>query len=90
MAALEVPTNSLDELNLIGCRVDEALSRVEKHLDQTLMSEQRTVRFIHGHGTGQLRQAIGGFLDTHPLVKRVSPAPPEEGGSGVTIAELKE
>ena len=87
---VEVPTNSLDELNLIGCRVDEALSRVEKHLDQALMSEQRTVRFIHGHGTGQLRQAIGGFLDTHPLVKRVAPAPPEEGGSGVTIAELKE
>ena len=83
-------TTSLHELNLIGCRVDEALSRVEKHVDQALMSEQRTVRFIHGHGTGQLRQAIGGFLDTHPLVTRVSAAPPEEGGRGVTIAELKE
>ena len=70
--------------------MDEALSRVEKHVDQALMSEQRTVRFIHGHGTGQLRQAIGGFLDTHPLVTRVSAAPPEEGGRGVTIAELKE
>ena len=87
---VEAPTGPLDELNLIGCRVDEALSRAEKHLDQALMGEQRVVRFIHGHGTGQLRRAIAGFLDAHPLVQRVSPAAPEEGGSGVTIAELKE
>ena len=87
---VEAPPGSLDELNLIGCRVDEALSRAEKHLDQALMGDQRVVRFIHGHGTGQLRRAITGFLDAHPLVQRVSPAAPEEGGSGVTIAELKE
>ena len=87
---VEAPTSPLDELNLIGCRVDEALSRAEKHLDQALMGEQRVVRFIHGHGTGQLRRAIAAFLDAHPLVRRVSPAPPEDGGSGVTIAELKE
>ena len=87
---VEPPTGPLDELNLIGCRVDEALSRAEKHLDQALMGDQRVVRFIHGHGTGQLRRAIAGFLDAHPLVQRVSPAAPEEGGSGVTIAELKE
>ena len=54
------------------------------------MGEQRVVRFIHGRGTGRLRRAITGFLDTHPLVRRVSPAGPENGGSGVTIAELKE
>ncbi len=87
---VESPTGPLDELNLIGCRVEEALSRAEKHLDQALLSEQRIVRFIHGHGTGQLRRAIAGFLDGHPLVGRVSPAAPDEGGSGVTIAELKE
>ena len=87
---VEAPTTPLDELNLVGYRVAEALSRVEKHLDRALMSEQRVVRFIHGHGTGQLRRAIAGFLDTHPLVHRVSAAAPEEGGSGVTIAELKE
>ena len=87
---IEAPTGPLDELNLIGCRVEEALSRAEKHLDQALLGEQRVVRFIHGHGTGQLRRAIAGFLDAHPLVRRVSPAAPEAGGSGVTIAELKE
>ena len=87
---VEAPTGPLDELNVIGCRVDEALARAQKHLDQALMADQRSVRFIHGHGTGQLRRAIGDFLAAHPLVQRVAAAAPEDGGSGVTIAELKE
>jgi DNA mismatch repair protein MutS2 len=87
---VEAPTGPLDELNLIGCRVDEALSRAQKHLDQALMADQRSVRFIHGHGTGRLRRAIAEFLAAHPLVRRVAPEAPEHGGSGVTIAELKE
>ena len=87
---VEEPVGPLEELNVIGCRVEEALSRVEKHLDHALMSETRTVRFVHGHGTGQLRRSIKRFLDTHPCVRRVSAAPPEDGGGAVTIAELKE
>ena len=87
---VEEPAGPLEELNVIGCRVEEALSRVEKHLDHALMSETRTVRFVHGHGTGQLRRSITRFLDTHPCVRRVSAAPPEDGGGAVTIAELKE
>ena len=87
---VEEPVGPLEELNVIGCRVEEALSRVEKHLDHVLMSETRTVRFVHGHGTGQLRRSIKRFLDTHPCVRRVSAAPPEDGGGAVTIAELKE
>ena len=84
------PAGPLEELNVIGCRVEEALSRVEKHLDHALMSETRTVRFVHGHGTGQLRRSITRFLDTHPGVRRVAAALPEDGGGAVTIAELKE
>ena len=78
---VEEPAGPLEELNVIGCRVDEALSRVEKHLDHALMSETRTVRFVHGHGTGQLRRSIARFLDTHPCVRRVSAAPPEDGAA---------
>ena len=81
---------SLTELNLIGCTVDEALSRTEKFLDNTLVSELRSVRLIHGYGTGQLRRAIAGYLQTLPFVANFSPAPPEQGGGGVTVVELKE
>jgi DNA mismatch repair protein MutS2 len=80
----------LTELNLIGCSVDEALSRTEKFLDDTLVSELPSVRLIHGYGSGQLRRAIAGYLQTLPFVANFSPAPPEQGGGGVTIVELKE
>ena len=35
------------------------------------------MRVIHGYGTGQLRRAIGEFLQTHPFVAHFAPAPPE-------------
>jgi DNA mismatch repair protein MutS2 len=78
------------DLNLIGCTVDQALDRADKFLDEALVAEQRVVRVIHGHGTGQLRRAIAEFLAGHPLVARFGAAPPDRGGSGVTLVELKE
>jgi DNA mismatch repair protein MutS2 len=78
------------EVNLIGCTVDEALERAEKFLDDAVMSEQRSVRIIHGFGTGQLRRGIGGWLQTHPFVERFGPAKSDQGGGGVTVVELKE
>ena len=78
------------DLNVIGCSVDEALSRAERFLDETLLSDQRVVRLIHGYGTGQLKRALAGFLQQHPLVARFATAPPDQGGGGVTVVELKE
>ena len=78
------------EINVIGCSVDEALGRVERFLDNLLMTDERQVRIIHGFGTGQLRRAIGEFLDRHPLVANHQSAPHEHGGGGVTVAELKD
>ena len=56
------------DLNVIGCTVDEALSRTARFLDETILLEQRTVRIIHGYGTGQLRRALAEYLRSHPLV----------------------
>jgi DNA mismatch repair protein MutS2 len=78
------------EINVIGCSVEEALSRLERFLDDLLLTDERQVRIIHGFGTGQLRRAIGEFLDRHPLVATHQPAPQEHGGGGVTVAELKD
>jgi DNA mismatch repair protein MutS2 len=78
------------DLNVIGCTVDEALSRAERFLDESLLMDQRTVRLIHGYGTGQLKRALAGFLQQHPLVASFATAPPEKGGGGVTVVELKD
>jgi DNA mismatch repair protein MutS2 len=82
-------TTALD-LNVIGCTVDEALTRAERFLDESLLTDQRVIRLIHGYGTGQLKRALTGFLQQHPLVARFATAPPEQGGGGVTVVELKE
>ena len=66
---LQPREGSLTELNVIGCHVDEALSRAEKFLDEALLAELRSVRLIHGYGTGQLRRAIAEFLQ-RPSVRR--------------------
>ena len=80
----------LTELNLIGSNVDDALVRLEKFLDDASITEQRTLRVIHGFGTGQLRRAIGEWLKTHPSVASFNAAPSDKGGGGVTVVELKE
>jgi len=80
----------LSELNVIGCTVDEAIDRTERFLDETLITEQRTIRLVHGYGSGQLRRAIAGLLKDHPQVASFHQAAPEQGGGGVTVVELKE
>jgi DNA mismatch repair protein MutS2 len=78
------------DLNVIGCTVDEAIARAERFLDESLLTDMRVVRLIHGYGTGQLKRALTGFLQQHPLVARFATAPPEQGGGGVTVVELKD
>ena len=87
---LQPRQGSLSELNVIGQTVDEALARLEKFLDELTVSDQHTIRIVHGHGTGQLRRAIGEFLKDHPLVARFQLAPQDQGGAGATIVELKD
>ena len=87
---LQPRSGSLSELNVIGCTVDEALTRAGRFLDETMFTDQRSVRVVHGYGTGQLRRAIAGFLKHHPLVAHFEEAPPGQGGGGVTVVELKD
>jgi DNA mismatch repair protein MutS2 len=88
--ALQPREAAVADLNVIGCTVDEAIARAERFLDESLLSDQRVIRLIHGYGTGQLKRALTGFLQQHPLVARFATAPPEQGGGGVTVVELKD
>ena len=78
------------ELMLVGSRVEEALDRAAKFLDDALLTDERRLRVVHGHGTGRLRDALRTYFREHPLVARVSPAPDDEGGGRATIVELKD
>lgn len=84
------PGGSLTEINVIGANSEEAVGRVERFLDDASGNDLRTLRIIHGYGTGQLRRSIAEFLRTHPFVSTFGPAPDNQGGGGVTVVELKE
>jgi DNA mismatch repair protein MutS2 len=77
------------ELNVIGCTVDEATTRAARFIDEALLTDAETLRIVHGHGTGKLRKGLGAYLRQHPLVAKVSPAAPNEGGEAVTVIEIK-
>jgi len=80
---------SYREINLIGQRAEEACDRVDKFLDSAALAEVERVRIVHGHGYGILKKAVAELLARNPHVEKYYPAPPEQGGTGATIAELK-
>ena len=79
-----------EEINLIGCTVEEATRRVDKFLDQAALAGSSQIRIIHGHGTGALRRGLAEFLKTHPLVESIRFEAEDRGGEAITLVELKE
>jgi len=79
-----------EEINLIGCTVEEGTRRVDKFLDQAALAGSSQIRIIHGHGTGALRRGLAEFLKTHPLVEAIHAENEDRGGNAITIVELKE
>jgi len=87
--AYEVPQVEV-RLDLRGCTVEEALERLDRHLDAASLATLPWVHIVHGKGTGALRRAVRDFLRTHPLVRSYRPGADGEGGEGVTVATLVE
>jgi DNA mismatch repair protein MutS2 len=78
-----------EEINVIGCTVEEATRRVDKFIDDAALAGKASVRIIHGHGTGALRRGLAEFLSVHPLVERIHAEAEDRGGTAITVAELK-
>ncbi|MDK2985820.1 MAG: mismatch repair protein MutS2 [Clostridia bacterium] len=77
------------ELDLRGNTVDEAIEKIEKYLDDAYIAGLNQVSLIHGKGTGALRSGVREYLKTHPHVRKYRCGEAAEGGSGVSIVELK-
>ncbi len=76
------------KLDLRGFRIDEALSELDSYLDKASMVNLSPVEIIHGHGTGQLRQAVRNYLSDSPYVAKFRQGEDSEGGNGVTIVDI--
>lgn len=77
------------EINLIGKTVDEAISALDKYLDDAYLAHLHTVRIVHGKGTGALRKAVQNHLRRQKYVKSFHLGEFGEGDAGVTIAEFE-
>lgn len=86
---LKAETSTQSEINVIGQTTDEAVDAVDKFLDEAALGNLSEIRIVHGHGTGALRRAITELLKDHPHVDRFVPAPPNQGGTGATIVQLR-
>jgi DNA mismatch repair protein MutS2 len=76
------------ELNVIGYRVDDAISLIDKTIDRALVKGELTLRIIHGFGTGRLRKAIRDHLKGVSFVKSICSADLKSGGDAITVVNL--
>jgi len=84
-SAIRTEANTLD---LRGERVDDALDRVDRFLDEASMRGDGVVFILHGHGTGALRKAVRAHLKQSPYARRSRAAARDQGGDAFTAVEL--
>lgn len=77
------------EINLLGKTVDEALSALDKYLDDAYLAHLPSVRVVHGKGTGALRSAVHNHLKRLKYVREFRLGEYGEGDAGVTIVTFK-
>lgn len=76
------------QLDLRGQRREDAVLELDRYLNDAYLAGLGQVRVVHGKGSGTVRQAVRETLDRHPLVEEYEPAPPQDGGDGVTLVRL--
>ncbi|MEO7084051.1 MAG: Smr/MutS family protein, partial [Gemmatimonadaceae bacterium] len=81
---VHVPT----EIDLRGMRPDEAEGAMLNALDAAIHADMRTLRIIHGKGTGALRERVTEMLQKDTRVRGFRLGAWNEGGTGVTLAEF--
>ena len=79
-----------DELDLHTFQPRDCADVVEEYLRAAQEAGLRSVRIVHGKGTGTLRRIVHGVLERHPAVKSFQLAGERSGSWGATLVELHE
>jgi DNA mismatch repair protein MutS2 len=77
------------EIDLRGQRVGDIDDLVMQALDAAVRADLKSLRIIHGKGTGALRARVTEMLRKDTRVKSFRIGAWNEGGAGVSIAEFK-
>jgi DNA mismatch repair protein MutS2 len=75
-------------LDIRGERPEEAEFKVIRFIDEAYQASLGRVEILHGKGTGALKKTVNDLLKKHDKVKTFYFAPLEQGGEGITIAEI--
>lgn len=81
--------NVRSELDLRGTNLEEAIMETDRFIDEAFLGNLGQISIIHGKGTGVLRTGIQEYLRKHKHVKSYRLGNYNEGGAGVTVAELQ-
>jgi DNA mismatch repair protein MutS2 len=76
------------EIDLRGMRAAEVDDLVMRTVDSAVRADLKTLRFIHGKGTGALRERVAEMLRKESRVSSFRLGAWNEGGAGVTVVEL--
>ena len=87
MEPIQIPIE--DVLDLHTFRPKDIADLLENYFDECLKADIFSVRVIHGKGKGIQKRQVHRILQKSPQVKSFKDAPPEAGGWGATIVELK-
>lgn len=77
------------EIDIRGKTFDEAQPIIEKYIDDAYLAGLKSVRIIHGKGSGVLREKVKNYLKSKANIKSCKDAAYNEGGSGVSVVEFK-
>lgn len=76
------------EIDVRGVRAGEVDDLVLQAVDAAIRADLRSLRVIHGKGTGALRERVAEMLRKDTRVRAFRPGGFNEGGTGVTVVEL--
>ena len=86
---VQLSSPPIDEIMIRHQTVEEALSNLDKFIDNAICNNVKIVKIIHGKNGGILRKEVHKYLENSPYVKEHRLGGYYEGSYGVTIAFLK-
>ena len=87
MEPIQIPIE--DVLDLHTFRPKDIADLLENYFDECIKAGIFSVRVIHGKGKGIQKRQVHRILQNNPAVINFKDAPPEAGGWGATLVQLK-
>jgi DNA-nicking Smr family endonuclease len=88
MEPIQIPIE--DVLDLHTFRPQDIADLLDEYFSECIKAGIPSVRVIHGKGKGIQKRQVHKILKKHPLVQSFNDAPPEAGGWGATLVQLRQ